>query len=119
MKKLIVILLMSLLLTGCASEKETFTYQKIDSATALEIMNESGNYQIIDVRTADEYNESHLDNAINIPVDEINEIEIDKDTVLFVYCRSGVRSKVAAETLIDLGYTVYDLGAYESIDLEE
>ena len=118
MKKLIVVLLMSLLLTGCGS-KEAFTYQKIDSATAREIINESEKYQVIDVRTEEEYEESHLDKAINIPVDEISKIEMDKDTILFVYCKSGVRSKVAAQTLIDLGYIVYDLGAYKSIDLEE
>lgn len=119
MKKLIVILLAGLLLTGCGSKEETFTYQKIDSATAREIINESEKYQVIDVRTEEEYEESHLDKAINIPVDEISKIEMDKDTILFVYCKSGVRSKQAVQTLIDLGYIVYDLGAYKSIDLEE
>ena len=43
----------------------------------------------------------------------------DKDTILFVYCKSGNRSKIAAEKLLELGYTVYDLGAYEDINLEE
>ena len=60
------------------------------------------------------------EDSTNIPYDEINEfMGIDKNTVLFVYCKSGARSKIATETLIDLGYEVYDLGAYENINLEE
>lgn len=117
--KLIVIILVSIFLVGCSSSN-TFTYQKVDSKEALEIMNSVNNYEIIDVRTREEYAEGHIKNAFNIPYDEINElIDIDKGTVLFVYCKSGTRSKIAAEALIDLGYTVYDLGAYESINLEE
>ncbi len=119
--KYIVLFLTCFLLFGCSSDKtEEFTYQKIDSTKALEIMVESENYQIIDVRTREEYAEDHLEGAFNIPYDEINEfMGIDKNTVLFVYCKSGARSKIATETLIDLGYEVYDLGAYENINLEE
>ncbi len=69
---------------------------------------------IIDVRTAEEYNIGHIENSINISVDEIKEIKNivkEKDKQIFVYCRSGVRSLQAAEILIDLGYTnVYDAG---------
>ena len=116
--KLIAIILISIFLVGCSSNNR-FTYEKIDSKEALEIMNNVDNYEIIDVRTREEYAESHLDNAFNIPYDEINElIDINKDTVLFVYCKSGKRSKKAAEKLLDLGYEVYDLGSYKSIDLE-
>lgn len=116
--KLIAIILISIFLVGCSSNN-TFTYEKIDSKEALEIMNNVDNYEIIDVRTREEYAESHLDNAFNIPYDEINElIDINKDTVLFVYCKSDKRSKKAAEKLLDLGYEVYDLGSYKSIDLE-
>ena len=116
--KIIAIILISIFLVGCSSNN-TFTYEKIDSKEALEIMNNVDNYEIIDVRTREEYAESHLDNAFNIPYDEINElIDINKDTVLFVYCKSGKRSKKAAEKLLDLGYEVYDLGSYKSIDLE-
>ena len=117
--KIIAIILVSIFLVGCSSDN-TFTYEKINYEEALEIMNSVDNYEIIDIRTREEYAEGHIKNAFNIPYDEINElIDIDKDTVLFVYCKSGTRSKIAAEALIDLGYTVYDLGAYESIDLEE
>lgn len=77
-------------------------------------------YVIVDVRTKEEYNESHIKDAINIPYDEIDEnIEIDKDKVIFVYCKSGNRSGIAYNTLKSLGYTVYDLGAFNNIDLEK
>ena len=118
--KILIIVLLTILLTSCKDSKQTFTYEKIDSIRAQEIINESASYLIIDVRTAEEYESGHLNNAINIPVDEINStLDISKDTILFVYCRSGARSKIAAEALIDLGYTVYDLGAHENISLEE
>ena len=118
--KYLILILACFLLLGCSSDNEQeFTYQKINSDEALEIMVESGNYEIIDVRTREEYTEGHIDGAFNIPY-EINElIEFPKDTILFVYCKSGARSKIAAETLISLGYEVYDLGAYEDINLEE
>ena len=118
--KYLILILACFLLLGCSSDNEQeFTYQKINSDEALEIMVESDNYEIIDVRTREEYAEGHIDGAFNIPY-EINElIEFPKDTILFVYCKSGARSKVSAETLISLGYEVYALGAYEDINLEE
>ena len=83
-------------------------------------MHNTDNYIIIDVRTREEFAEGHVENAFNIPYDEINDlIDIDKDTILFVYCKSGTRSKLAADSLINLGYEVYDLGAYDTIHLEE
>ena len=113
---------LSIQLTSTSSE--IFMRRFMNSKVAKMIDNESilqMNIQPKDIikRVEEEYKESHLDKAINIPVDEISKIEMDKDTILFVYCKSGVRSKQAAETLIDLGYIVYDLGAYKSIDLEE
>lgn len=117
--KLIIVVLTCFLLLGCSNETKA-TYEKIDSEEALEIMKENDKYQILDVRTREEYGEGHLPNAFNLPYDEINEFTtFDKDTILFVYCKSGNRSKIAAEKLLELGYTVYDLGAYEDINLEE
>lgn len=74
---------------------------------------------IIDVRTKEEYGESHIKGAINIPYDKIDESNLDKDKIIFVYCASGTRSKVAFNTLIESGYTVYDLGSFSQIDLPE
>lgn len=75
----------------------------------VEIMNENNNYIILDVRTIAEYNEGHIPNAICIPNETIgsniiNELP-DKEQLILVYCRSGNRSKQAAEKLKKLGYT--------------
>lgn len=114
MKKLIVLAFL-LSLTGCMTNKndiETSTtkqehYEKIVSEKEVEL---------VDVRTKEEYDESHLVNSINIPYDEIDEnTNLDKNKVIIVYCRSGRRSNIAKETLTDLGYEVYDLGAFDDI----
>lgn len=107
MKKVILVLSLCLVLCGC-SNKEKDVY---------EIM-EDNEYIIVDVRTEEEYEELHIKDSINIPYDEIdNDVDLDKSKIIFVYCKSGRRSEIAFNTLIDLGYTVYDLGAFSKIDL--
>ncbi|MFI3307101.1 MAG: rhodanese-like domain-containing protein [Mycoplasmatota bacterium] len=69
---------------------------------------------IIDVRTSSEYESYNLSDSINIPLDDIYSVEdiiIDKDTQIFVYCATGNRSSQAYNILINLEYTnVYDIG---------
>ena len=107
MKKKIVSLLVCLLLvTGCDSG--SISYKTITENEANELI--TNNAVIIDVRSSIEYESGHIVDAINIPVDNISSVDYDKDTVIIVYCASGVRSANAADALIDLGYTnVYNL----------
>ena len=75
----------------------------------VQVMNENTDYIILDVRTIAEYNEGHIPNAICIPNETIgnntiNELS-DKEQLILIYCRSGNRSKQAAEKLKKLGYT--------------
>lgn len=115
--KIIIILLLCFTLLGCSNDK--FSYEKINSKQALEIM-QNNDYLLVDVRSREEFAANHLDNAFNIPEEEITSlIKINKDTVLFVYCETGKRSKRAAQKLLDLGYQVYDLGALKDINLDE
>ena len=80
---------------------------------------EDKNTIIIDVRTEEEYNERHIDRAINIPVDNIQNIKIKKNKTIVVYCRSGVRSKKAYDILLSMGYTdVHDLGGIDNYKKE-
>ena len=71
---------------------------------------------IVDVRTPEEFKESHLKNAVNIPVDEIEtrfatEVTNDKSKKIFLYCKSGVRAINAMEKLKSLGYgKLYSIG---------
>ena len=75
----------------------------------MDLMESEKDYIILDVRTIEEYNESHIPNAICIPNETIGTENPsglpDKDQLIFVYCRSGNRSKQAAEKLVKLGYT--------------
>lgn len=102
-------------------------YHKISAEEAKEKM-ETEDVTIVDVRTLQEYREGHVPEAVNIPNEEIGESEpellSDKDAVLLIYCRSGRRSREAAEKLVKLGYSrVYDFGGiidwtYETVKEE-
>lgn len=128
MKNLLLIFL-CILLTACAndssigiiggadgptaiivSEKgEQAMYKQISPEEAKSIMDSEDKYIILDVREQDEYDSGHIPGAILIPYTDIEskaeEILPDKDMQILVYCRSGRRSKIAAETLSELGYT--------------
>lgn len=74
----------------------------------------------IDVRTVEEYKAGHLEGAVHIPYDEIEQkisaIKADKTADIQLYCRSGRRSGIALETLRGLGYSkVTNAGAYEQL----
>ena len=112
MKKLVIIILAMLVLTACGQDKENkqeAVYVNITAQQAKELMTTEENYIILDTRTQEEYDESHIPGAIVIPYDEILEkaegILTDKNQLILVYCRSGRRSKLAAEDLVKLGYT--------------
>lgn len=108
--RLFLILLIVLLLTGCAvSTDKDVTYTQITMSEAVEMMESESDYIILDVRRPDEFATGHIPNAINIPnegigTDEISELP-DKDQLILVYCRSGNRSKQASQKLVKLGYT--------------
>ena len=112
MKKLIIFLLAVMMLTACGQDKENdqgAVYVNITAEEAKEIMDTEEGYVILDVREQDEYDAGHISGAILIPFTQIeakaNEMLPDKDQLILVYCRSGRRSKIAAEALAELGYT--------------
>ena len=93
---------------GC-SDGGSATYEQISGAEAKALMDSESGYIIIDARTQSEYDEGHIPGAILIPEYEIAdraEKELpDKNQLILVYCRSGRRSKIAAEELVKFGYT--------------
>ncbi len=104
MKKIFSMFLICLFLVGCNSS----SYETIVTNQALELIDDGA--KIVDVRTPEEYARERIPNAVNIPLDIIDTIDLDKDEVIIVYCQSGMRSKEAAQKLIDMGYTaVYNL----------
>ncbi len=118
MKRLFITALAAIiLLAGCAdaggedhkksgAEK---TYRQVSQKEAMELMDSEENYIILDVRTREEFDEKHIPGAICLPNETIGDADIpelpDKDQLILIYCRSGNRSKQAAEKLFNKGYT--------------
>ena len=119
MKKLLFLLLAVVLLTACGQTKENdqeAAYMNITAEEAKQIMDNEDGYIILDARTQEEYDQGHIPGAIVISHEEIMEkaadVLTDKEQLILVYCRSGRRSKIAAEALAELGYTnIREFGA--------
>ncbi len=118
MKKIIALLLVILLFTSCSAvesqKKEDVTvkqnkFEQISMEEAKKLLAEGSDYVLLDVRTKEEFAGGHIKNAVNIPNETISASAIpelpNKEQKIYVYCRSGNRSKQAAEKLADLGYT--------------
>ena len=112
MKRIIIVVSVALMLislfVACNGNNKR-AYEQITPAEAKEIMESEEGYVILDVRTPEEFAEGHIEGAILIPDYEIAEkaekVLTDKDQLILVYCRSGRRSKNAANELAALGYT--------------
>ena len=92
-------------------------YKKISMDEARKIFESGadGSYIILDVRRSDEFASGHIPGAINVANESIGTeapVELpDKNQLIYVYCRSGNRSKQAAEKLVAQGYTsIVDIG---------
>ena len=92
-----------------SSSPRRVLYENITAEEAKKIMDTQSGYIILDVRTQEEYDDKHIPGAILLPDYEVEqraeEILAEKDQLILVYCRSGRRSKLASEILLDLGYT--------------
>ena len=115
MKKLFIMLLCFICLVGC-SENNDSKDELINYVEAKEQIINNGAI-LVDVRTVEEYNENHIDGAVSLPLETINEETVadivdSKEAAIIVYCKSGNRSHQAYQQLSELGYSkVYDLGA--------
>ena len=108
-------LLFLFVLSGCSNKESEAVYMNINAEKAKEMMESMEEFVILDARSEAEFAEGHIPGAIVIPHDEISEKAeeeiLDKDIPIFVYCRSGRRSKIAAKELLDLGYSeIYEFG---------
>jgi len=112
------------LTVGCKSntendkveEEEIDSYQQISQEKAKEMIDSQQELTVLDVRTIEEYEEGRIRGAQLLPNEDISEetaLEAfpDKEELILIYCRSGNRSKQAAEKLVSYGYTnVYEFG---------
>ena len=103
----------SLVLWAC-TDKQKIEYQNLTS-TQFEELIKNPNVQLVDVRTLAEHMEGHIPGSLNINVKDeegfpeaVDEL-LDKGREVAVYCRSGRRSRTAADLLIKKGFKVYNL----------
>ena len=106
------LLVLVIMLAGCGNSDadiQNNTYEKISMSEGLARMESDENYILLDVRRVDEFEAGHIPGAVNLPNEEIGTEEIpslpDKAQTIYIYCRSGNRSKQAADKLLALGYT--------------
>lgn len=115
-----VLLALALVLTGVTNfAPKTTGYRQVTTEEAVNIMQTEENYVILDVRTAQEFASGHIPGAVLLPNETIGTEDIpllpDQDQLILVYCRSGNRSKQAAEKLAQLGYTnIVEFGGINS-----
>ncbi|WP_195510089.1 CoA-disulfide reductase [Clostridium tyrobutyricum] len=94
---------------------------KVDVITPMEFLDYNReNTTLLDVRSEIEFNNGHLEGAVNIPVDNLRERleELDKNKEIIAYCQVGLRGYIAARILSQHGYRVKNItGGYKSLSL--
>ena len=110
-KSLILTMMLFLFLAGCTAS----SYKKITPKQGQELLQSDSSVILVDVRTVEENKDLRIPNSLLIPLDTLKAqagvLQPDKNATIIIYCRSGNRSKDAADILIDLGYTnVLDMG---------
>ena len=107
-RALLLITMLFVLVFGAIAQ----SYQSMNNDDIAKILSKK-NVQVVDVRTSQEYNSGHLPNAINIDVNqpdfETRIMVLKKKRPVVVYCRSGRRSKKAAQVMAAKGYQVYEM----------
>ncbi|WP_296317331.1 rhodanese-like domain-containing protein [Winogradskyella sp. UBA3174] len=100
--------------TSCLDSKEAMTEVRLVTAEEMQAIIELEDVQLVDVRSAKEYDELHVFNAQNIdfnsPTFDEDISKLDKAKPVILYCKGGGRSAKCAEKLKDAGFTkIYDL----------
>lgn len=106
--------------TSCANNNtkgtgsETHSFQSVSVEEFAKCITDTVNIVLVDVRTAEEFSEGHIEGATNIDVkrddfEAISNAQLPKDKTIAVYCRSGRRSKTASEILVTNGFKVVEL----------
>jgi len=118
--KRIILLLLIVLIASCNEQEAQSTIVSVEEFNVLVL---DKDVQLVDVRTQDEFNDGHIDDAINIDFFEEDTFaqkfaQFDIDKPIYLYCRSGGRSQKSAKILKELGFKeIIDLkGGYEAWD---
>lgn len=112
MKRNLALLLFSLIY--CSACQKSTNIEVVGPEEFLQLIQDTSHVRLLDVRTQQEFNEGHLPAAFLFDVkdslfmDKVTE-SFDSSKKIAVYCRSGRRSKLAADQLVEMGYTVIEL----------
>ena len=93
-----------------AMEANAVGFKTLSMAEGIEMAKGNPKAVIVDVRRDDEYKAGHIPGALLLTLEKITKesaakVLPDKSQMIFIYCRSGRRSKIAANKLLELGYT--------------
>ena len=102
-------------LTACQACEPSQKAHRISAERAKKTLEENPHAVLLDVRTEAEFKAKRIPGAISLPDDELDEsaqgLLPDKEALILIYCRSGMRSAKAARELTAMGYTnVYEFG---------
>lgn len=93
------------------------------NSISISELKELGNINLIDIRSIEKYNNKHILNAINIPMEQllINPSKyLKKQEKYYIYCQKGIQSRKLCQILINSGYNVINItGGYEAWILNE
>jgi len=110
--KLSLLIFISILTLSCTNKKNSKTDKQlgeIKQISALEFKENSKNNSVIDIRTPQEYNQGHIEGAVNINYYDKTFLEqvakLDKEKPIYIYCRSGSRTSSAAKKLKKIGFS--------------
>ena len=113
-KPLLFILISILFLTSCKAKVNTF--KSVSMEEGLKLMASDKDFVLLDVRTPEEFSSGHIPSALQLTNETFTKQDAekllkDKAQTIYVYCRSGRRSKQSSQKLIDFGYTnVIEIG---------
>ncbi len=104
---LIVVVVSAALIYYNQFQPPKISYGFVTVEQAKELVDTKPTLVILDVRTEPEFREGHIEGAVNIPIDELEQRigEMDKNDEYLVYCRTGNRSTIAAQILFERGYS--------------
>jgi rhodanese-related sulfurtransferase len=98
------------------AEEQTVSFKRVSMKEGIALSRNNPDSIIVDVRRPEEYGSGHIPGAVILTMEKINEetaqaVLPDKNQMILIYCRSGNRSKIAAQMLVELGYqNVYEIG---------
>lgn len=119
MKKSLLLALSLMMSMPSFAQSQTNTVEN-NNATEISQISEKAAGIWIDVRSEEEFKAGHLENAINIPHDQIAtqiaSVTTNKDEPIHLYCRSGRRAESALQVLKEMGYTnITNHGGYDDL----